>query len=148
MPVYLDVPYEEMLEALEEMGHVPHDTTHADGLSIAGSLGCVPAEIRDYLRERCGYRVVYSGVMRRGYLANTCINCGALQGFFHLFEEVGSPFFIDTVEKLEALEFIKVEVRGIYGTVSDYHSNDDMIYKYAETHHEDFPKRLVEGIYL
>lgn len=139
---------ERSIEEFEEIGHHGIDTTGADRLSMTGSLGCIPTEIRGYLRWRCGYKVAYSRTERGEYLANTCRHCGALQGRFFLFEEVDSPFFIDSMERLEALEFLRVEVEGVYGAISSWGTNDDVIYEYAVAHHTDFPRRLVEGIYL
>lgn len=139
---------EDVLEEFEEIGHRGIDTVVADRLSIRGGIGCVPTEIRGYLRWRCGYKVAYSRMEHGEYLANTCTHCGALQGRFFLFGEVDSPFFIDSMERLEALEFIRVEVAGVYGAISDWGTNDDVTYEHAVAHHTDFPRRLVEGIYL
>lgn len=139
---------ERAIEEFEDSGHRWFDTTHADELSIVGNLGCVPAELRDYLQERCGYKVAYSNSVKRSYLANTCTNCGALQGHFPLFEEIDSPFYVDSMKKLEALEFIRVEVEGVYGVLNVWSTNDDVVYDYALKHHEDFSERLTECIYL
>lgn len=46
--------------APNKAGHIAIDTANANALAIVPALGCVPAEIRDYLRERCGYKPVTS----------------------------------------------------------------------------------------
>ena len=48
-------------------------------------------------------------------LASTCTGCGALQGSHYLFEEPTSPFALTAINKLPALEFVRVEVAGVYG---------------------------------
>lgn len=46
--------------AMDDAGHIAIDTARANAVAIVPALGCVPAEIRDYLRERCGYKPVTS----------------------------------------------------------------------------------------
>lgn len=46
--------------AMDDAGHIAIDTARANAIAIVPALGCVPAEIRDYLRERCGYKPVTS----------------------------------------------------------------------------------------
>ena len=44
--------------AVDDAGHVAIDTSRANAVAIVPALGCVPAEIRNYLRQRCGYKPV------------------------------------------------------------------------------------------
>lgn len=135
----------ETFREFETMGHHWVDTVDADRLSIKGELGCVPTEIRYYLWNRCGYKREAGG----RYLTNTCTHCGTEQNYANLFDNVQSPFYVDSRRKLEALEFVRVEVEGVYGNGREgWHANDDAVYEYALRHHGDFPERLAEGIYL
>ena len=40
-----------------------------------------------------------------------------LQGHLFLFEKVGLPFFASSTERLEGLEFVRVEVEGVYEAI-------------------------------
>ena len=71
--------------AMDDTGHIVIDTARANAVAIVPALGCVPAEIRDYLRERCGYKPVTSRTTKTVSLASTCTGCGALQGSHYLF---------------------------------------------------------------
>lgn len=112
--------------AMDDAGHIVIDTARANAVAIAPALGCVPAEIRDYLRERCG----------------------ALQGSHYLFEEPTSPFALTAINKLPALEFVRVEVAGVYGIPASQSNFDQALFTWARDHHTQFHKPFCEGIYL
>ena len=50
------------------------------------------------------YKLAYSGVEKRSYVANTCINCTVIQGEYHLYEEPDGVFF--DIYNLEPKYFI------------------------------------------
>ena len=108
---------------------------------------CRP-EIRDYLRERCGYKPVTSRATKTASLASTCTGCGALQGSHYLFEEPTSPFALTAINKLPALEFVRVEVAGVYGIPASQSNFDQALFTWARDHHTQFHKPFCEGIYL
>ena len=139
------------------VGYCQGDTSEADSLTIVNPIGCVPAEIRTYIEKRCGYRKMFSKTVGDFQMANTCTHCGKLQGNFMLFSEVGSPFFVQTPEDLEKLTFTKVDVAEVYGAITSasiyidayaISNMDAYAFAYAKAHHEDFPERLIEDIYL
>ena len=101
--------------APNEAGHIAIDTANANALAIVPALGCVPGEIRDYLHKRCGYKPVGARASKAPSLGNTCTSCDALQGSSYLFEEPSSPFALTAINKLPALEFVRVEVAGVFG---------------------------------
>ena len=101
--------------APNESGHIAIDTANANALAIVPALGCVPGEIRDYLHKRCGYKPVGARASKAPSLGNTCTSCDALQGSRYLFEEPSSPFALTAINKLPALEFVRVEVAGVFG---------------------------------
>ena len=101
--------------APNEAGHITIDTANANALAIVPALGCVPGEIRDYLSKRCGYKPVGARASKAPSLGNTCTSCNALQGSRYLFEEPSSPFALTAINKLPALEFVRVEVAGVFG---------------------------------
>ena len=101
--------------APNEARYIAIDTANANALAIVPALGCVPGEIRDYLHKRCGYKPVGARASKAPSLGNTCTSCDALQGSRYLFEEPSSPFALTAINKLPALEFIRVEVAGVFG---------------------------------
>lgn len=112
------------------------------------ALGCVPGEIRDYLHKRCGYKPVGARASKAPSLGNTCASCDALQGSRYLFEEPSSPFALTAINKLPALEFIRVEVAGVFGVPATRTDFDQALFTWARDHHAEFHKQLGEGIYL
>ncbi len=116
-------------------------------LAIVPALGCVPGEIRDYLRKRCGYKPVgahhQSPVARqhvhqlrraarqplsvRGALVPVCPHCH---------------------QQAPALEFVRVEVAGVYGIPATRTDFDQALFTWARDHHTQFHKQLGEGVYL
>lgn len=134
--------------SMDDTGHIAIDTARANAIAIVPALGCVPAEIRDYLRERCGYKPVTSRTTKTVSLASTCTGCGALQGNHYLFEEPTSPFALTAINKLPALEFVRVEVAGVYGIPASQGDFDQALFTWARDHHTQFHKSLFEGIYL
>ena len=131
-----------------DAGHIAIDTSRANAVTIVPTLGCVPAEIRDYLHSRCGYKPVTSRTTKTASLASTCTGCGALQGSHYLFEEPTSPFALTAINKLPALEFVRVEVSGVYGIPATPSDFDQALFTWARDHHAEFHKQLGEGIYL
>ena len=133
---------------MDDTGHIAIDTARANATAIVPALGCVPAEIRNYLRERCGYKPVTSRTTKTVSLASTCTGCGVLQGSHYLFEEPTSPFALTAINKLPALEFVRVEVAGVYGIPDAQDNFDQALFTWARDHHTQFHKTLCEGIYL
>ena len=134
--------------APNEAGHITIDTANANALAIVPALGCVPGEIRDYLSKRCGYKPVGTRASKAPSLGNTCTSCNALQGSRYLFEDPSSPFALTAINKLPALEFVRVEVAGVFGAPAARTDFDQALFTWARDHHAEFHKQLGEGIYL
>lgn len=134
--------------APNEAGYIAIDTANANALAIVPALGCVPGEIRDYLHKRCGYKPVGARASKAPSLGNTCTSCDALQGSRYLFEEPSFPFALTAINKLPALEFIRVEVAGVFGVPVTRTDFDQALFTWARDHHAEFHKQLGEGIYL
>ncbi len=65
----------------------------------------IPADILSIINKKYPfYKLTYSGVEKRSYVANTCINCTVIQGEYHLYEEPDGAFF--DVYNLEPKYFI------------------------------------------
>lgn len=127
---------------------IPYRTDNDESIAIVPALGCVPGEIRDYLHKRCGYKPVGARASKAPSLGNTCTSCDALQGSRYLFEEPSSPFALTAINKLPALEFIRVEVAGVFGVPVTRTDFDQAPFTWARDHHAEFHKQLGEGIYL
>lgn len=95
--------------------------------------GLRAAEIRDYLRERCGYKPVTSRTTKTVSLASTCTGC-ALQGSYYLFEEPTSPFALTAINKLPAPSSC-VEVAGVYGIPASQRNITQALFTWARDHH-------------
>ena len=65
-----------------------------------------------------------------------------------LFEEPSSPFALTAINKLPALEFVRVEVAGVFGVPATRTDFDQALFTWARDHHAKFHKQLGEGIYL
>lgn len=64
-----------------------------DGWCYAQYIDTLPSTIAAQAMTRAPrYRRVFSKATQSSYWANHCSECGALQGDFHLFEELGEPF--------------------------------------------------------
>ena len=133
---------------MDDTGHIVIDTARANAIAIVPALGCVPGEIRDYLHKRCGYKPVGARASKAPSLGNTCTSCDALQGSRYLFEEPSSPFALTAINKLPALEFVRVEVAGVFGVPATRTDFDQALFTWARDHHAEFHKQLGEGIYL
>ncbi|MBS6599244.1 MAG: hypothetical protein KH292_08145, partial [Collinsella sp.] len=134
--------------ASNEAGHIAINTANANALAIVPALGCVPGEIRDYLHKRCGYKPVGARASKAPSLGNTCTSCDALQGSRYLFEEPSSPFALTAINKLPALEFVRVEVAGVFGIPAARTNFDQALFTWARDHHAEFHRQLGEGVYL
>ena len=132
--------------APNEARYIAIDTANANALAIVPALGCVPGEIRDYLHKRCGYKPVGARASKAPSLGNTCTSCDALQGSRYLFEEPSSPFALTAINKLPALEFIRVEVAGVFGVPATRTDFDQALFTWARDHHAEFHKQLGEGV--
>ena len=61
--------------------------------------------------------ISYSKTIDDYYFANHCEHCNALQGSYFLFDEVDSPFFINSVADVQQLDLYQVQLK--YDIVTD-----------------------------
>ena len=85
-------------------------------------------------KEKYNYYESYSKTVNASYLANHCSNCKVIQGDFFLFEEVDTPFFVDSIEKAKKLKLYKIPLENdlIVDLDIGFGSEDYLIEKYAQ----------------
>lgn len=102
-------------------------------INIASMITPLPSSLFSFLADNFGYYIDFSKISGRDYF-NHCSNCGVLQGNFHIFEEVDSPFFIDSIDKAKNLTLYRINLK--YDFIADAMvgcgSHDFMIKEYAE----------------
>lgn len=67
-------------------------------ISISPIPDKLPANFLKYLKSNFHLYKDYSFQAGESYLVNHCQHCNAIQGNFYLFDEVDSPFFIDSID--------------------------------------------------
>ena len=102
-------------------------------IRIAETINPIPDPILKYLQAKYNYQYRYSSTTEEYHVCNYCDNCGTLQGDFYLFQEVNSPFFIDSEEKLQNLKIYKINLKYdiIVNANVHYSSTDEMIKQYG-----------------
>ena len=115
-------------------GDNPEPEYSSGEIHIASSLEPVNPAILGYLRERYNYYYGYSKFTNSNYYGNHCNNCGVLQGNFHLFEEVDTPFCVDSIEAAKALKLFRVKLPFDIKVSSEvgFGSEDYLIKEYAD----------------
>lgn len=105
-----------------------------DEIHIASHIEPLEEELLDDLKKQYGYYADYSKMAGMTYLLNHCSNCKMKQGDYFLFEEVDSPFFLDTVDKVKQLTLRKIPLKNdvIANIDVGYGSTDWMIEQYAK----------------
>lgn len=113
-------------------------------IHIASSIGNLPSDLLQYLKSTYNYFYGYSKFSETSYFGNHCQHCGVLQGDFYLFEEVDSPFFIDSEESARALKIFKINLPFDIKTPCSIGlgSEDYLIKKHAKIY--DFGGKLNE----
>jgi hypothetical protein len=126
------------LENFYEFEGDPYDddvdvTYWSDVIRIVGPIAPIPKKILDYLQSKYNYKDRYSSTTGESHINNCCDNCDVLQGDFFLFSEVNSPFFLDSVEKIQNLKIYKIPLKQdiIINASVSYGSNDEMIKEYG-----------------
>lgn len=79
-------------------------------IHICSFIEGLPEKFYTYLEKNYNYFNSYSKTLSEYCFANHCSNCGIIQGNFFLFDEVDSPFFIDSAEKASALSLLKIDL--------------------------------------
>lgn len=95
---------------------------------------CFPQQIWNYLNESFGFRLGHS---QQGgfYRANHCLHCGAIQGYFPLFCEPDSPFFIHNAREASQLILYRMDLTFdfVLGDIGvNWGSEDALIKQYAK----------------
>lgn len=103
-------------------------------IHIASRIEPLSKVLLDKLKEKYNYYESYSKAVNASYLANHCSNCKVIQGEFFLFEEVDSPFFVDSIERAKQLKLYKVPLKNdlIVDSSIGFGSEDYLIEKYAQ----------------
>ena len=81
-----------------------------DEVTIVGDFEPLSSIFLQYLRDNYGFYLDYSKTTKTRYLVNHCQKCNSIQGYYFVFQEVKSPFFINSIEKAKALQLIKIPI--------------------------------------
>ena len=105
-----------------------------DEIHIASHIEPLSKDLLDKLKEKYNYYESYSKTVNDSYFANHCSNCKVIQGDFFLFEDVDTPFFVDSIEKAQGLKLYKVPLENdlIVDLDIGFGSEDYLIEKYAQ----------------
>lgn len=109
-------------------------------INIASELKPLSPELLAYLKVKYNFYFGYSKTTQSYYYSNHCKHCNVLQGNFYLFQEVDSPFFIDSIEKAKNLKLHKIFIKNdlILDVDIGYGSEDHLIKEYGKIHVVDF----------
>lgn len=108
---------------------------YANGtIFISSNIEPLPLKLLDYLKNIYNYYYGYSKFTNSNCYGNHCNHCGVLQGNFYLFEEVDSPFFIDSIEAASALKLYRIKLPFDIKAFSEtgFGSEDYLIKKHAQ----------------
>lgn len=105
-----------------------------DEIHIASHIEPLSKDLLNKLKEKYNYYESYSKTVNDSYLANHCSNCKVIQGDLFLFQEVDTPFFIDSIEKAKHLKLYKIPLENdlIVDLDVGLGSEDYLIEKYAQ----------------
>ena len=82
-----------------------------DDISISPIPDKLPANFLKYLKDNFYLYKDYSFQADESYLVNHCQHCNAIQGNFYLFDEVNSPFFIDSIDSAKNLTLYRMNLK-------------------------------------
>lgn len=108
--------------ALKDFFYIDDDYVeeYHDEIMIAGIIDPIPKPILTYITNNYNFKLRYSKTTKISTYSNCCEMCDILQGDFYLFAEPKSPFFIDTSEKLNKLNFYSIPLSRDYVVTSNY----------------------------
>lgn len=105
-------------------------------IHIVPFIDNLPSGVYKYLEDKFHFYNSYSKTIDDYYFANHCEHCNALQGSYFLFDEVDSPFFINSVADVQQLDLYQVQLK--YDIITDLDlrccSTDYLIKKSANIH--------------
>lgn len=103
-------------------------------INIASSIEPLSPELLAYLKEKYNYYLGYSKTTKSDYYANHCNYCNVLQGDFYLFNEIDSPFSVDSIERAKGLILHKIILKNDLILEADigYGSEDHLIKDYGQ----------------
>ena len=81
-------------------------------LNLVGMIENIPKPMYTYLRSKYNIKQCFSKTTRTTSMSNCCDNCDVLQGSFFLYEEVDSPFWIQSASDVEKLKFYKFPLKN------------------------------------
>jgi hypothetical protein len=95
----------------------------------------LPNEVLDFIQSRVpSFKYSFSMTIGTKYFANTCPNCGVMQGDFYLHSEPGSPFFPMDKKEARALFMTEIPLTEPIWVEADYELGApcEMIYTHAK----------------
>ena len=113
---------------------VPYEINRGEEVHIAESLWPWPAGLLEYLKKVYNYHYGFSKTLQANCYANHCQSCDALQGNFFLFNEVDSPFMVESRADAEKLKLYKIDL--LYDIATAYspgyaYPADELITKFT-----------------
>jgi len=133
---YFTIDFDDDNEAYSNISEGIDNTIHISPIAQGFSK-----KFMDKLSERFNFKKGYSKTIGNSYFANHCQHCNSLQGNFFIFDEVDSPFFIDTKEAAEQLLLYEVKLKYdiALSTSLCWGSEDELINLYAKVLGYDDP---------
>lgn len=94
----------------------------------------LPMKLAEELRKRYNFYWGYSKTTQSNDYGNHCQHCNVLQGNFFIFDEVDSPFFVDSKQTAEKLILYKIKLSNDISLIAEigYGSEDHHIKQNAE----------------
>lgn len=81
-----------------------------DEIHIGSIKSELPTKLAEELKKRYNFYWGYSKTTHSNNYGNHCQQCNVLQGNFYIFDEVDSPFFIDSKQAAEKLVLHKIKL--------------------------------------
>lgn len=93
------------------MGNEMAADYYDDYILIVPSFEGISSKLYSHLKSNYNYYTSYSKTINQYYKSNHCSYCKIIQGDFFLFEEVDSPFFIQSKEQVKGLTLYKIKLK-------------------------------------
>lgn len=84
---------------------------NSDIIRMAGIISNIPDYMLKYIKSNYNFKMKYSQTTNETLLNNCCENCDSLQGRFFLFQEVDSPFWLDSETSAKQLTLYKIPLK-------------------------------------
>lgn len=97
-----------LLDKNEDWLKVMNDFIDSDTIFISGEMNLPSGPLLDFLQRNYNYKMRYSYTTKDSDYRFCCDHCDILQGDFFVYHEVDTPFFLDSIEKIKALNIYRI----------------------------------------